>query len=530
MHPTPDAPDRTVQFEHPSITDSGRPHASEVDHQRRWWTLAAMCLSLLLVSIDNTILNVALPTLARELDASSSEMQWIVDGYVLVFAGLLLLGGALGDRFGRRRALVSGLTIFAAASLSAAYVDSSTMLVLCRGIMGAGAALVMPATLSIITTTFREPTERARAIGVWSGVAGLGVAFGPVTGGWLLEHFWWGSVFLVNLPVIMVALLSAATVVPESRDEHTPPIDVIGAGLSIAALMSTLWAIIEAPHHGWTSISTLTALAGGALLLGAFVAWERNVEHPLLDVQFFSDRRFSASSAAIALVFFALLGSMFLVTQYMQIVLGYSALESGVRYLPLAATMLVVAPIAPRLAERVGTKVVVTTGLAVVSVGMMILARTDVGSDYGHLVQSQIVLALGMALSMAPATEAIMGSLPPAKAGVGSAVNDTTRELGGALGIAVLGSLFASRYAARLRPDVDALPDDIGDAALDSVAGAVEIAADVGGPTGDALLSSAIAAFVDGLQLAATVGACTAIVGAVIAAAFLPARATEAPR
>jgi EmrB/QacA subfamily drug resistance transporter len=485
-----------------------------------------MCLSLLLVSIDNTILNVALPTLALELDASSSQMQWIVDGYVLAFAGLLLLGGALGDRFGRRRALVTGLVIFAAASMCAAYVDTSTMLVLCRGVMGAGAALVMPATLSIITTTFREPTERARAIGVWSGVAGLGIALGPVTGGWLLEHFWWGSVFLVNLPVITLALVAAATVVPESRDTHTPPIDMVGAALSIGALVSVLWAIIEAPHYGWTSASTMLAFGGGVVLLGAFVAWERHVEHPLLDIGFFSDRRFSASSIAIALVFFALLGSMFLVTQYMQVVLGYSALESGVRYLPLAATMLVVAPIAPRLAERLGTKVVVAGGLAIAATGMALLAGIDVGSDYGDLVRSQVVLALGMGLSMAPATEAIMGSLPPAKAGVGSAVNDTTRELGGALGIAVLGSLFASRYASSLRPDVDDLPADVGDAAVDSVAGAAEAAAGIGGPAGDALLGAATQAFVDGLQLAATVGALTAVVGAVVAAVWLPAHAT----
>jgi EmrB/QacA subfamily drug resistance transporter len=452
-------------------------------------------------------------------------MQWIVDGYVLVFAGLLLLGGALGDRFGRRRALVSGLVIFATASVCAAYVDTSMLLVLCRGVMGAGAALVMPATLSIITTTFRHPTERARAIGVWSGVAGLGVAFGPVSGGWLLEHFWWGSVFLVNLPVIALALVAAATVVPESRDEHTPPIDTVGAVLSIGALVSVLWAIIEAPHYGWTSTSTLLAFGAGAVLLGAFVTWERRTEHPLLDIEFFSDRRFSASSTAIALVFFALLGSMFLVTQYLQIVLGYSALESGVRYLPLAATMLVVAPVAPRLAERVGTKIVVAGGLGVAATGMLLLAGIDVGSDYGDLVLSQVVLALGMGLSMAPATEAIMGSLPPAKAGVGSAVNDTTRELGGALGIAVLGSLFASRYAASLRSEVDGLPEPVGDAAVDSVAGAVDIAADIGGTAGAELLASATQAFVDGLQLAAAVGACTAAIGAVVAAVWLPARA-----
>jgi EmrB/QacA subfamily drug resistance transporter len=529
MNPTSDAPSDIVQLEPVSTVAPLQPDASDRVHQRRWWTLAAMCLSLLLVAIDNTILNVALPTLARELDASSSQLQWIVDGYVLVFAGLLLLGGTLGDRFGRRRALVAGLLIFAIASLGAAHADSSAALVVCRGVMGAGAALVMPATLSIITTTFRDPTERARAIGVWSGAAGLGVALGPVTGGWLLEHFWWGSAFLVNLPVIAIALLAAATVVPESRDENAPRIDAIGAALSIAALMSLLWAIIEAPHYGWTSTSTLLAFSGGAALLGAFVAWERRVEHPLLDVEFFSDRRFSASSAAIALVFFSLLGSMFLVTQYMQIVLGYSALESGVRYIPLAATMLVVAPVAPRLAERFGTKAVVAAGLGIVAAGMLLLARIGAGSDYGDLLQSQIVLAFGMALSTAPATEAIMGSLPRSKAGVGSAVNDTTRELGGALGIAVLGSLFASHYAARLRPDVDDLPDGISAAAVDSVAGAAEIAAEIGGTAGDALSDSATQAFVDGLQLAATVGAGTALAGAVIAAVWLPARAGDTP-
>ena len=354
-------------------------------YDRRWWTLGVLCLSLIMVIVGNTVLNVALPTLVRELDATSTQLQWIVDVYGLVFAGLLLTGGALGDRFGRKGALTIGLVIFAGGSAMAAMADSAGQLIVTRGIMGVGAALVMPATLSILTTVF-PPQERARAIAVWAGLAGAGAAIGPVAGGWLLEHFWWGSVFLVNLPLIAVALVGGRLLVPTSRDPRQPPLDVVGAGLSIVALASCLYAIIEAPNHGWTSIPTLEAAGVGLAFGVAFAAWELRARHPMLDLRFFRNRRFSAGSAAITLVFFAMFGTFFLLTQYLQLVLGYSALEAGLRTLPAPLMIMVTAPMSARFVERFGTRAVVATGLATVAAGL------GMASTLGH---PQPVLAAG---------------------------------------------------------------------------------------------------------------------------------------
>ena len=393
--------------------------------------LGVLCACLVLITIDNTILNVAIPTLARDLDASGSDLQWIVDSYVLVFAGLLLTAGALGDRFGRAGALRIGLVIFAAGSAAAAWADGTTALIACRALMGLGAALIMPSTLSILANVFTDAAERAKAIAIWSGCAAIGIVLGPVAGGWLLEHFWWGSIFLVNLPLVAVVLVAVVAVVPTSRDESAPPVDKVGAALSIVGLVALLWAIIEAPVHGWTDPTTLGAFAVAAVAAAGFVAWEQAQEHPMLDMGFFRNARFSAASVAITLSFFALMGSMFLLTQYMQSVMGYTALESGVRYLPFAAVMLGVAPASAKLVERVGAKAVVATGLVLIMLGLLAMLRLEADSGYANLLLSQLISAAGLALAFAPATESIMGSLPPAKAGVGSAVNDTTRELGG---------------------------------------------------------------------------------------------------
>jgi EmrB/QacA subfamily drug resistance transporter len=420
------------------------------DADRRWLALAVLCLSLVLIVLDNTVLNVALPTLVRQLGATTTQLQWMVDAYVIVFAGLLLSAGALGDRFGRRRALQLGLVVFALSSGLAAFSGTSGQLIGARSVMGLGAAFVMPATLSIITNIFTDPRERARAIAIWAGMAGVGVALGPVVGGWLLEHFWWGSVFLINLPIVALALVAGRLLLPESREAGTSRLDVVGAALSVAAIGVLLWAIIEGPVKGWGDVTTLGAFGLAAALLLAFFVWESRVDDPMLDVAFFADPRFSAASAGIALVFFALFGSFFLFTQLLQFVLGYTPLEAGLRLLPISVVLGVVSPISARLVERMGTKVVVTAGLVIAGAGLFMAAGLEAGSSYGELLRSMLVLAAGMGLTMAPATESIMGSLPPAKAGVGSAVNDTTRELGGALGVAVLGSLLASGYATSL--------------------------------------------------------------------------------
>jgi len=495
---------------------------------RRWVVLGVMCLSLLLIVMDNTIVNVALPTLQRELGASTSQLQWVVDAYILVFAGLLLTMGSLGDRFGRRGALAIGLAVMGIGSIASSFADSANHLIATRALMGVGAALIMPATLSIITNVFTDRRERAQAIAIWAATAGVAVAIGPVTGGWLLEHFWWGSVFLVNVPVVIVALVLGQLFVPTSRDPAAPPIDVRGALLSITGLVALVWAIIEGPN-GWTDPTVLGAFGVAAVLLVAFVAWERHTPTPMLDINFFRNARFSAASGALMLTFFAMFGSLFLLTQFLQSVLGYTALQTGVRLLPMAVVQMVVAPLSARIVERVGSKVVVATGLTVGAVGLVIASRLTAGASYPQVLLSLVVLAVGLALVMPPATESIMGSLPPAKAGVGSAVNDTTREIGGALGVAVLGSVMSSTYRPRVSDAISGFPIPTAQAhaITDQVGAAIQAAQTLGGAPGRALADVASKGFADGMSIAFVIGAAALALGALIVALYLPARAPD---
>lgn len=490
-------------------------------YPRRWMALAVLALSLVVIGMDNTILNVALPTLVRDLNATASELQWIVDSYVLVFAGLLLTMGALGDRFGRKRALMSGMAIFALASASSAWASSPELLIATRAAMGIGAALIMPSTLSIITDIF-PPDERGRAIAVWAAIAGLGIVAGPVIGGWLLEHFWWGSVFLVNLPIVSLAVVGGYELVPESKDPQATPLDPLGAVLSIAGLSALVFGIIEAPENGWTDGITLTALAIAVVVLTVFVVWELRCKHPMLRIDFFKDPRFTAASIAITLIFFALFGTIFVLTQHLQFVLGYSALEAGFRVTPLA-TMVVGAPLAARAVERIGTKAVVTAGLTVVAVALWLVSGVDVGSGYVPLAWALALMGLGMGATMAPATDSIMGSLPLAKAGVGSAMNDTTRMVGGALGVAVIGSVLSSSYGEAITPAVSNLPPPAASAASDSVGGALSVAGRIG-PQASELVLAARSAFVESMGDAVLVAAGVAMLGAMVALFFLPAR------
>src|SRR6266566_3989123 len=469
---------------------------SPAAYQRRWWALLVLCLSLVVLGMDNTILNVTLPTLARDLGATASQLQWMVDSYILVFAGLLLTMGALGDRFGRKLALNAGLLVFAAGSVASAFAGSPEVLIASRAAMGIGAALIMPSTLSIITNIF-PPKERGRAIGVWAGVAGLGIVLGPVVGGWLL--------------------------VPESRDPSATPLDPIGAMLSIAALVALVYGIIQAPEQGWTDPVILAAFAVAAVLAVAFIWSERRAEHPMLRMEFFGNPRFSAASGAIAMAFFALFGSVFLLTQHLQFVLGYSPLQAGVRILPIAA-LIVAAPLAARLTERIGTKIVVVAGLLIVAGALWLLSTVQLSDGYGLVAAALALLGIGMGLTMAPATESIMGSLPLAKAGVGSAMNDTTRQVGGALGVAVLGSILASSYGAAIQPALQSAPPQIAQTAADSIGAATTIAAQLG-PQGQGLLDAARTAFLQGLGDAVQVGAGAAALAALLKLLFLPARA-----
>jgi len=506
----------------------------EKAHERRWWILGVLCLSLLIIVVDNSILNVALPTLARPaseggLDATNSQLQWIVDSYVLVFAGLLLTAGSLGDRFGRRGGLQVGLVVFGLGSFLAAMASSPGQLIATRALMGIGGAFIMPATLSLITSIFEGP-ERGRAIAIWAGVAGLAVAIGPLTGGFLLEHFYWGSVFLVNLPIVGVALVAGLAIMPTSKDPTARKLDLVGAGLSIAGLVALVYALIEAPENGWTDSTIVGALSIAAVLLVAFVLWERRSTHPMLNLDFFKNPRFTTASASISVLFFTLFGSIFLLTQYFQFVLGYSPLQAGVRLLPMALTMMVVAPISARVVERVGTKIVVATGLFIVALSVLSFVQLEASTGYGNIFWRLVLFAVGMGLTMAPATESIMGSLPLAKAGVGSAMNDTTRQVGGALGVAVVGSVLSSTYGSQVGDAVSGqpLPSGVANDAQDSLGFALETASRVGGPAGEALANTARTAFVDAMHQGFLDAAAVAVAGAVVAFVWLPARARRA--
>lgn len=504
-------------------------------YDRRWMTLAVLCLSLVVIGVDNTILNVAIPTLSEQLNATMSQLQWIVDGYTLVFAGLLLTAGSLGDRFGRRGALSAGLMVFAFGSGLSAMATTPNQLTASRALMGVGAALIMPATLSIVTNVFTVPAERAKAIAIWAGFSAIGIAVGPVAGGYLLKHFYWGSVFLINIPLAVAALVLGRIFVPTSKDRTAPKLDPMGAVLSIVGLVVLLWAIIEAPSKGWTSVTILGAFGFGVIVLVGFVLWERHCDHPMLDVKFFENPRFSAASIAITLTFFALFGSLFLLTQYMQDVLDFTPLQAGVRTAPFAVVMMVVAPLSAKIVDRLGTKIVVVTGLTIISGSLFLMVGLQPKHGYAQVLLTMVVLSVGMALTMAPATESIMGSLPRDKAGVGSAVNDTTRQVGGALGVAVIGSLFSSRYMPKMSDLIATspvpVPEEMAAAVKGSIGGARSVAAkmlEMGSPDGaDQLMAVARSAFVDGMHLAVLISAVIAGIGALVALFFLPAQAVE---
>jgi EmrB/QacA subfamily drug resistance transporter len=490
-------------------------------YKRRWQALIVLAVSLMVISVGNTILNVALPTIQQELDASSSELQWIVDGYLLVYAGLLLAAGTLGDRFGRRRALVTGLVVFGLGSVLAALSGSSSALIASRALMGVGAAGIMPTTLSILTNIF-PARERPKAIAIWSAVVGMGVAIGPVAGGWLIEHLDWRWIFLFNLPAIAACIVGAVTLVPDSRDPAKPKLDIVGAVLSVAGLGAIVWGLIEAPERGWTNAVILGAFASGVAVLGVFASWERRVAEPMLDIGVFRNARFSAASASITFVYFALMGVMYFLTTYLQSVLGFSALDAGVRTLPIAVGMIPAAKASTALTGRVGTKVVVAVGLAIVAGALVMVSGFDTGTTDGPLCLALGLLGAGIGLAMAPATESIMGSLPRAKAGIGSAMNDVVREVGGTLGIAVLGSLLASAYSGGMDGAVSGLSPEAAAAASDSVGAAHAVASQTGSSD---LVVAANQAFVDAMGTTAGIAAAIAIVGALIALAFLPSRA-----
>jgi EmrB/QacA subfamily drug resistance transporter len=503
-------------------------------NQRRL-VLPALLLAAFVINLDTTIVNVGLPTLVRELDASNSDLQWIVDAYNLVFAALLLASGSLSDRVGRKGMLLAGLGVFGIASAIGGLATNAAQLIVARAVMGLGAAMVFPATLSLIANVFTERKERARAIGLWGATAGAAIALGPIVGGWLIERSDWTSIFFAMAPVAALGAALVAWAVPTSRDVNAPKIDRGGFALSTTMMAVLIFTIIEAPNHGWSSARSIGGLVVAAALLGAFIIWELRSDAPMLDVDLFRNPRFTAASGSVTIGFFALFGFIFLITQYFQFFKGYSPLSAGVHLLPVATSVAVTSILGTKLAVRFGTKLVVTSGLVAVACFYAWVSTASATTGYGTIALQMVILGTGMGFTSAPATEAIMGVVPAAKAGVGSAVNDATRILGGTLGVAVIGSVYASLYASRLRETLPAgLPDHLARTANDSVGGALGVSAglaDAGqGRLAAGVHDAASTAFFHGFAAANLVAAGVAAAGAVVAFALLPSQPTAPAR
>jgi EmrB/QacA subfamily drug resistance transporter len=499
--------------------------------RNRLAVLVALSLAAFVISLDVTIVNVALPTLVRTLGATTTQLQWVVDAYSLVFAAFVLAAGSLSDRQGRKGTLLVGLAVFASGSLAGTLVNTTTELIAARAVMGLGAALMFPSTLSLLVNIFTERGERAKAIGLWGATTGVGIAMGPIVGGWLLGHFWWGSIFGFMAGVALAIGLLVASAVPGSRDPLTPPVDWRGFGLSSIAMVVLILGVIEAPDWGWRSTAAISTMTAGVILLALFVFFERRTDRPMLDVSLFHNPRFTAASGSVAISFFALQGFIFLITQYFQFIKTYSPLGTGVRLLPVASAVAVTSVVGTKLAVRIGNKAIVSAGLLCFATGLLWTGTVSASTSYTTIVFQMLFLGAGMGLTSAPATEAIMGAVPKAKAGVGSAVNDATRLFGGTLGVAVIGSIAASLYSSRLASTAPIhLPVRAISAAKESVGGALIASRSLtsGGfpQAGRALASSASEAFLHSLAGGCVVAAGVTVTGALMAVLFLPARPT----
>jgi EmrB/QacA subfamily drug resistance transporter len=489
--------------------------------EQRWWALAVLCLSLIIVFAGNATLNVAIPTLSRDLGATTSQLQWVVSVYSLVFAGALFTTGAIGDRFGRKGALQVGLLVYLAGALLATWSGSIEQLIVYRAVMGLGGAFIMPSTLSILINIF-PPNERPKAIAIWAACIGAAPPLGPVISGVLLAHFWYGSAFLVNVPLIVIALVAGWFLLPTSRDPEQAAFDPGGAFTSIVGIVALVYALIQAPVWGWASTGTVTAFAVAAVGLTAFVLWERRSPSPMLDMAYFKNRTFSTATGGMILVFLGMYGVMFLVIQYLQLVLGYSPLGTAVRILPMTPIMMSVAPMTPRLSARFGANRTVAAGMTLIGAGLIMMLAFGTDTSYAYVLASFIPFIAGIALTMSPMTSAIMSAVPARRAGAGSAMNDATRELGAALGVAVLGSIAASKYSSSLQDSVTQLPHAAQTQANGSLAGALQVAASLPARAGEELASAAQHAFIDGVHLAALVGVLLAATAAAVVLRFLP--------
>jgi EmrB/QacA subfamily drug resistance transporter len=501
----------------------------DTGHPRRWVILGVLVVSVLVVVLDNTILNVALRVLAdpeQGLGATQAELEWSINSYTLVFAGLLFTFGVLGDRLGRRRMLLTGLALFGLSSLASAYTQDPGQLIAARALMGLSAAAIMPATLSIISNVF-HPRDRAHAVGVWAGSVGLGVAIGPLTGGFLLEHFWWGSIFLVNVPVAAGGLLAVSLLVPESRDPHPGRPDLLGMALSVVGLVALVYGIIDGGEHGWDRPAVWLAVATGAVVLAGFVAWELRIRHPSLDVRLFRDPRFATATGALALMFFAAFGVFFFTTFFLQLVRGLSPLAAGAMLVPFAVAHLVFAPRSAALVQRYGPKAVTATGLGLAALALAGWMLIDEHSPLWVLGLLFFVQGAGMANVTQPAIESILATLPRERAGVGSAVANTVRQVGGALGVAVLGAVVMAVYRSQVGPAAAALPPDARDDVRESIAGAYAAAERLGLPE---LTPAADHAFVTAIHTAAGLSATITALTVLVVLRWLPGRPARVPR
>ena len=494
-------------------------------HPRRWAILGVLVISLLVVVLDNTVLNVAMRTIAdpeHGLGATQSQLEWAINSYTLVFAGLLFTAGVLADRYGRRLSLIIGLAIFGISSLVSAYAATSGQLITARAVMGLGAAAIMPATLSIIANVF-DPSERGRAIGVWAGAVGLGVAIGTIVGGLLLENFWWGSVFLINVPVVIVGIVLVAVLVPESRDPRPGKIDIGGVLLSVVGLSLLTYGVIEGGEKGFSDPLAWGTLLGAVLVLTGFVLWERSREFPALDVKLFKNRQFAASTGVIGLIFFAAMGAMFFSAFYLQLVRDYGPLASGALFVPFAVGQLVFAPRSAAMVKRFGPRAVSTVGLLLVTAGLAGFVFIGATTPIWIVGALFFLMGVGMANVMPPATESIMAALPREKAGVGSAVSNTIRQVGGALGVATLGAVVSSVYRDNVAGTTDGLPAAARTAAEESISGAYGVA-EQAGPAGAGLIQSANDAFITAMHYASIASVVVALLGVAAAAIWLPGK------
>jgi EmrB/QacA subfamily drug resistance transporter len=490
-------------------------------YDRRWWALVVLCLSLLVTFVGNTSLNIALPTLAEELGASTSELQWSVSIYSLVFSGLLFIGGALGDRFGRKGTLQLGLIGFILAAAAASMATEMSQIIACRALMGGAAAFIMPSTLSILVNVF-PPEERTKAIAIWAGTTGAAGGLGQLVSGFLLSHFWFGSIFLINVPVVIVTVVASIFLVPSSRDPEVGRLDPLGALLSVVGVSAFVYGLIEAPESGWTSSASLLAFGVGAVGLLAFVLWENHVAEPMLDMRYFRNPAFSMATSGMVLVYIAIYGVMFLFTQYFQLIRGYDPFETAVRFLPIGPLMMVIAPMTPRIVRRIGANVTVAIGMGLVGLAYILLGQVTTTTSYTYIISVLCIQVVGAALTTSPITASIMSAVPARKAGTASAMNNTTREMGTALGVAVLGSLAALRFGDGIAKEITSLSAADQDAARSSFSSALDVARGLGGVQAQRLVDAANHAFVDGVRLASVTGGILSVIAAVAVLRYLP--------